>query len=280
MPRYKRSKPKTTSRASFSPVIYWTQEGARNANKFLKYGDRLERGRRLVLVMAAEMLVEEIQSKAPDIDGYEYANDLEVMILYSGDGEWTEGVTITHPGQSRELTDDESDTVLFISPAPRSPAYVSVLQKYGPWPAPLMPVKLEPGQARVVSRRVSPSEAAYFTRNIEGKKRRIEDDLRRSGLQDASITQDNQGSGTIVYSDLGFEVLRYEFGIHQKQIRHWEPALRSLQIRMRDLGKKFVDFVSTGNEGVFSVARHDKVSLRALSDIQRFQDLVVRKSGL
>lgn len=279
MTKFKRVKPATTATMGFAPVFYWTMDGARKANEFMKVSDREERGRELVALEAAQILRDAIQRNAPNIDGKDYAKDLEIVLVKDGEGKCTEGAAVVHPAETRSLDSEDHDTALYISPKSNSPEYVSVLKKYGPWPAALLPVKLGRNEARVIARRVTQSEIQKLTRRIMSKRGKIETDLARAGLSDVDLTQANQGLDTLVHRDLGFEVLRYEFGIQQKQIKHWQPGLKDVQKRMGELARKFGEYVSTGREGVFSPPSHDSVSSSDLGPIQKFQDAIVKASG-
>ena len=276
--KFRYSKPKTSTNG-MTPVAYWTQDGVKNVNEFMNFDDRMQRARELVSLEAAEIARDAIQLSAPRVDGEDYANDLKIVLVEGGEGEWTEGAAVVHHGKTRKLEGDDPDTALYISPKTNAPAFVGVLKKYGPWPASLLPVKLDSSDARVIARRVTSSEIQKLTRRIMSKQGQIEADLKRAGLNEADLTQDNQGIDTEVQDDLAFAVLRYEFGIQQKQIKHWNPGLKEVDRRMNRLAKKMVEYVSTGREGVFSPPKHDKVSPSDLDPIQNFQSAIVKASG-
>lgn len=280
--RYKRKKPRTTGRMSITPSAYWTEEGARNANEFQnEWDERIVRGRFLVCLEAAEIMRSKIRALAPEINGERYAQDLEVVVVEGA--EMDEAVAVVYPQQARTLEGEQEDenTALFVSSKKRSPPYVGVLARNSPWTPGLLPTSLSSREATVVSRRVSQGEIQRITSRIMRNRSSIERQLRTSGLRGAKITQDSESSnGTEVVDDLAYSVLRLEFGIKASAHPHWRPGLKEIESSLQSLGKKFITYVQTGKESVFSIPRHGSVTAADLDAIQDFQDTIARAAGL
>lgn len=278
--RFKRKKPKTTGHMGMTPVVYWTEEGARNANDFMnKWPDRVERGKELVLLEAAGIMRTKIQSFAPEIGGEKWADKLEVVLVKGSEME--HAVAVVYPQETRDLKpEEEDDTALFVKPSARSPDYVEVLENHSPWTADLLPVALSSKEATVVARRATQGEIQRIHTRILGKRSRIERELRNSGLRDSKITQDSSAAGTEVIDDLAFSVLRFEFGVAGPARPHWRPALKEIQSSIYDLGRKFIRYVQDGKESVFSVPEHGSVTAADLMAIQDFQSKIASAAGL
>ena len=58
--------------------------------------------------------------------------------------------------------------------------------------------------------------------------------------------------------DLGFEVLRMEFGHGQTMRSHWRPALSSLRQRLAEVQKSVVEYIKTGQKSVFNFRTEPK----------------------
>lgn len=278
MTTFRRNKPKTTTKGSVSPAVYWTMRGARVAREITeKYPKRAVRGRQLVLFHACHLMRETVQRLAPEINGDNWAQGLEIVTVPD-----SEIVALIHPDQSRKVAkgQGEANEILYVSPKSTSPPYVRVLRSYGPWPARLLPVSLTPRQARVISRTVSSSEVSKLERRIMAKRNRIEADLKRNSLPNVDLTQKDKGEGTEALGDLAFQSLRFEFGINEKLVKHWRPALKAVQRSMNDLAKRYVQYIETGKESVFTVPQHGTISESELGGIDPFANTIMKSAGV
>jgi len=78
-----RDEPK--SRKGWVPDIHWTRDGAAAANEFVaKWPKRAEDGKGLLLLHVGGMIINEIERRAPTIQGYRYADDLFLLQLPDG----------------------------------------------------------------------------------------------------------------------------------------------------------------------------------------------------
>ncbi len=273
MAQFRRNKPRTAAKVAIAPAIYWTMKGARVADEITKkWPKRVKRGRQLFLFHVCDVMRRTVQRLAPEINGDNWAQDLEIVMVKGGVDGYSEVAAVIHPGQSRDVGSghDDDKEILYISPTSSSPPYVRTLRSYGPWPARLLPVSLSSRQARVVSRTVSASEVNKFESRIMAKRSKIEGDLKRNGLDDVDLTQRDKGEGTEALSDLAFQILRFEFGVNEKLVQHWGPAMKAVNSSMKDLAKRYVRYIETGKESVFTVPRHGTISASELGEADAF----------
>jgi len=273
-------RPLLTSKAATLPAIFWSKAEARKMEKQIKaWPKRLPRGRELFVLHMANELKTLVQSTAPEVDGYDYAKELEVVLL-SGDPDWETVAAVIHPGKERTLNRGEKDTLLYVQPAKNASGYVWTLRKYGPWPSSLMPGSVSGRQGRVITRRATPREIRQVERNIRRNRSQIEQALRRGGLTDVDLTQRREKqSGRQVLSDLGHEVLRVEFGINTRQLSHWRPAVKQVVASVEKVAKKYVEYLETGKEGVFTADASGTIRPSEYEPARKFSDVITKASG-
>ena len=275
--RYKR--PVTTGMASMSPVIFMTKEAVAEANKFaLEMPARIERGMQLVLLEAAKIIVTGVQTRAPDVVGgvKDYASKLEVLLLSGVPAE--QAVAIIYKNKRRKLNIEleGKKTALLFVPNKKSPEWVSVLGRYQPWPSNMVPTMPSNKDARVIARQITEVESQDLRDRILVNRRRIESDLFEAGLRDAKIRTDTKPSDAVeVIDDISYAVLRAEYGFGGPAVPHWRPAMRDLKMGYEPLGVKFIQYLQTGNEGIFDVAAYKESAGSTLSSYdKRIQDKV------
>jgi hypothetical protein len=285
MPRAYRavaSRPKTTKKSSMRPTVYMTRRTARDVNEVLtKWPERVEEAKLLVTMQAARIVLDEIIEKAPKIGDYKYAKDLEIVEidgLSRSDGDV--GVAIVFSGKPREISEDDDETAIFVKRKRNSPAFVDVLSEFGPWPAKMLPLKIDEKDAQLIARRMRPDEKGKLEARIMKSRGKIEKRLSAAGLKDVKIQRGSgAATGTTVQDDIGFAVLRKEFGFEGKQDAHWRPAFRALKSKKRDLHDRFVKYVETGNEMVFDLGPEGSSPITAskFSKTTWFQDEIAKK---
>jgi len=276
-----RAMSKVGGAGSLTPQLTLPRKGADDLNEIrFEWRKRLKRGSELLTIEAMGIMVEAIQKLAPDDVGgvKDYAKGLKVAVVR---GQSDPVVLIFLEKVKRELTEsDNEDTVVYIKTTERSPKPARVLQSYQPWPAALLPFQPTGSGVTVVSRQVSRSEVARVSARILSKKASIEAELNRAGARGAKVERGNNAKGTEVQEDLAFSVLRREFGIADKSEPHWRPAIKAVQGQMRQLGKKLVEYVMTGDEGVFSLPSYVSVSASEVTTFEPFQTKIANASGL
>lgn len=258
-------KPKTvkynrgrTSTMSASPSLYNLRKTVDEWNRVIRYlPERVDRGRELFLLEMARILVERVRALAPEIrtNGVmqKYAEDLRIGILDGGQDE--DAVAIYFEGKwSRVSEGAKGNTVLYVQPHKGSPKWVEVLRKYGPWPASLLPVPLATGDARVISRNMRPDEAKAFASRLGKAADAIVKELLAAGAKDPKMEQTNYGVGVVTKEDIGYAVLRREFGFDGEQpVSHWRPAIKETMDAVPGVMEKFNQYMLTGRENVFSL---------------------------
>jgi hypothetical protein len=266
-----------------SPVVFMTKEAVNEANKFaIEMPARIERGMQLVLLEAAKIILTGVQSRAPDVVGgvKDYASKLEVMLLSGVPSE--QAVAIVYKNKTRKLNielEGRTTALLFV-PNEKSPKWVSVLGRYQPWPSYMVPTMPSKKDAKVIARQITQVESQDLRDRIMVNKRRIESDLFEAGLRDAQIKTDTKPSDAVsVVDDISYAVLRAEYGFGGPAVPHWRPAMRDLKTGYEPLGYKFIQYLQTGNEGIFDTAEYKESAGTSLSSYdKRIQDKVTGES--
>lgn len=271
-PKYKSRRPKLSS-ASPIPVMWLTEATAEKFNEIADvWPKRVERGRQLFLLEMAGFLRKEVQKKAPEIAGLDYAKSLKIAAVHGIKD--MDAVAVYFEEQKRKL-DFEADvnTLLFFSSKPGSPEWVSVLTQYGPWPVDLVPMVPQESQARIVARQGRADEIGRITTRILQAKAQIESDLRRAGADSAEIVSSRRTQGLEVHDDIGYTVLRKEFGYDGATESHWRPALKALLAHTPDVLKKYAEFIADGKEFRFDLPEdHNELTKDQLKKGAKFQE--------
>jgi hypothetical protein len=258
--KYKRPKLATMST---EPAIYNLPETVETYNRVIgKLPERIDRGRCLFLLMMTGFLRDRIKIHAPDvyINGEErkYAEDLRIALVNGTDKD-EDAMAIYFENERSVLTEDQvGRTALFVRAHATSPGWVDVLTRWGPWPAELMPVKLAPQHARVISRTARPDEIKALTARLTGKRRQILTELLEAGAEDPKMERSIGAAGTEVTQDVAHAVLRREFGMDGDTPRsHWRPAFHEVLGAMPDAMRRFNQYLLTGRESAFSLPTLD-----------------------
>lgn len=245
------------SRVGTVPVMRPTSETVRTMKDMQKWPDRMDRAMLLFMLDVSNYLRKILVDLAPDVqvEGKEknYAEDLRIAILEQGEGHAS--IALYFEGSQSVLTEEKLDqTVLYFRSTPMSPDWVQVLTRYGPWPADMVPVQVKRGEAKVISRRARPDEMVFLADRILMNEREIVHLLRQMGASNVSIEPSGKAAGTVVHDDIGYNVLRREFGWDgQKQVAHWRPAFKKTNDYIKKSMRKMVKYVMTGREDVFNL---------------------------
>lgn len=259
------------------PAIFLTKESVKLANELDKeIPQRVERGMQLFLLAAAKILREAVVAKAPTIPsvGY-YAEDLEVVMVEGVPS--TEAVALLYKSKPRKLNIelDGRKTALLFVPRERSPKWVSVLGRYQPWPSYMVPTMPTAADAQVIARQITAREDQDLRDRIMTNRRKIEFELDDAGLRNNKVKTTTTPSDSVdVVDDIGYSVLRAEFGYGGPPTPHWRPAMSLLASRYKELKEAYVKFVLTGNENVFDLPSYKVV---ASGEVARYDDAVQDK---
>lgn len=239
------------------PMLYPLRDTVKNMNVLAQVPDRLDRGRELFLLALAEMFRREIQNRAPEIDiggdEVDYSKELRIAIV---DGtEDTEAVAVYFECAKTTLTEQRmGNTALFFKSKTGSPQWVSVLSRFNPWPASMVPLKVKEEDAKIIARKIRPDEAQALGRRLYARRKEIETLLVRSGASNPKVVQNDLALGVVIREDVGYNVLRKEFGFDgEKQESHWRPVLRAIKDMMPFLIQRFERYLLTGRENVFEL---------------------------
>lgn len=241
------------------PSVRLSEDSVRQLKDMEKWPHRIEKARSLFLLDVANFFKETLISIAPDvkIDGEDrnYAKDLRIAVLNHDRKSTT--IALYLDGSQSVLTEKDLDTtVLYFRPTMNSPDWVQVLMMYGPWPANMVPVKLKRGDAKVIARRARGDEISIFAGRIDMDREEILNAFRNAGATDVKIEASKYAEGSYVHDDIGFNVLRREFGWDgQRQVAHWRPAFKKTDQYIKKSMNKMVKYVITGNESVFDLPK-------------------------
>ncbi len=278
MKRVKYKRPKLAT-MSTEPAFYNLPETVEHYNNVVaKLPERVERGRYLFLLMMAGFLRDRIKLHAPDVyingESKKYAEDLRIALIQGTDDDM-DAVAIYFENQTSVLTEDQvGRTALYVRAHPMSPGWVSVLTRWGPWPAELLPVKLTSRDAKVISRNARPDEIKALTARLSGKRKEILQMLIKAGADNPKMEKSMGSVGTEVRQDIAHAVLRREFGVDGEVPKaHWRPAFRELVAAMPDAVARFNKYILTGRESAFLLPDvDDSISINQLRGGVPFMD--------
>ena len=240
---------------------------------------RTERGRQLFLLALAKIVRENIQRGAPEIQSgdkqVDYARDLRIAIVDgAGDGE---AVAIYFESKKNEITKETIDeNVLFFKPLMGSPKFVGVLERFGPWPAKMVPFTVGKHQAVIISRRARTDEINSLADRIYDARSEIQAAFRATGMANVDIKESNAAIGVEAVEDIGFNILRKEFGYDgEQQASHWRPALKKIEEDKILLMKKYLEYLKTGRESIFDLPKEVKnITTDKLREGARFMSVL------
>ena len=236
------------TRSSLHMNITPTRRSQRNLEKISKkFPERIPEGMKLATLEMAYILRAYVRARAPQIEGVDYAKDLEVVSVTGGNI----GAAVIYTNEKGTLDSAADDKIVYIGTRGNSaPEWVFALKKYQPWPANMIPAEL-PDSVRLVTRTVGKGEVSRLKDRILSNSSRIERDVRNANGPPIRIG-DSVQSDAETYEDLGFLVLRTEFGYGRPGVSHWRPAVVEALKQINDVAKKFEKYIMTGNPGVFT----------------------------
>lgn len=250
-------RPQSVAEYAAVPDIFITQESVKAVNKWAAaVQERYEGGKRMFLLASAKILLTAIKGKAPTIAGVgKYADSLEVVVVDGLRAE--EAVAIIYKyKQRRRIKKDMNGRrmALLIKPREGAPKWVSVLARYQPWPAYMVPVVPDSKDAQVIARQVTETEEQDLRDRLLTNRRKIEFELRDNGCDKPVRTDTKFNDAIEVVDDVAFEVLRSEFGYGAgKQVSHWRPAMADYSQELYRLQNAFVQYIMTGRRSGFDM---------------------------
>lgn len=275
--KYRYKRPKTTQRASTVPVVFMQRDAIQLMNDLQTViPERVNMARELFLLELAWKLRSRLLKLAPDVPvggmEYDYAQDLRIAIV---DGVADEdAVAIYFDGRTAKLPPQRvGSTALFFRARSTSPDWVGSLMRWGPWPAAWVPMKVTGAQAAVVARAARPNEIKALEERLYRYRTEVERDFADNGAPRVHIGPSDYAAGMEVQEDIGFNVLRTEFGYDgRKQVAHWRPALKQLMGDVPEVLRKVQRYIESGHEGIFDLPpEHGEISERQLRKWGWFQ---------
>jgi hypothetical protein len=231
--------------------------------------------------LVAEPTLADIERMAPtDVPGYPRMLELRGMHVRGVDST----VAILAPGYSfasKLHQRDAEHTLLFVKAARRTDPKTGgrkvvsqaavVLANHSPWTMATLPFEPNRKIASVRAIRVTKIEVAKIEALRKKELPGVQQQLHRLGITRLRGSADKIERK--VTRDVGFEVLRREFGIHAKSQPHWRPALQAARTEHLDAAlKSLVRWFTVPSERRWKknlVVRQEHGSV--LGRIRRFQ---------
>jgi hypothetical protein len=254
--KYRYRKPKLST-SSPSPAIYGMREYIETMNLLSNaMPERMVKGRLYFLMFISERFKKRLEQNAPDIkmgsDEYPYAKDLRIAILKGA--EVAEAVAVYVDSQEVPLVDADGGKALYFLAKQGSPEWVQTMMVYGPWPDYMIPIKPAPNEATVITRDARPDELQALEERIMKARKEIEAELKSQGAPEPSFDRSDNASGVVVKEDIGYNILRKEFGLDgEAGVAHWRPAFKGIQQDNLEAMKLYLKYLQTGREGVWGL---------------------------
>lgn len=229
-------------------------------NMMKNYKHHIGESRIYFIIDVASYLIDKLKVLNPIVksDGKEwkYANDLKLAILDENENDVVLAVYL----ESRDLVIDEEiskNTVLYFKKLSKSPEWVNVLINHGPWPAFLLPIKVQKKHAQVIARTARKDEIASISARIFSRKDTIELELNASGAQGATIGDYGHVIGLSVSEDIGFNILRSEMGfLDSKSLGLWRQAFKDIHEYARECMIKVARYIVSGDKNIFNLPQN------------------------
>jgi len=234
--------------------------------------------------LVAEQALADVVSRAPgDVPGYPGMLHLRKVNVKGAD----QVIGILAPGYkfaSKLKQEDAAVTLLFVKAAKKVDMAsgerrlvdeaAGILAKHSPWTMDTLPY--EPNR-RVASIRAIRATAAEV-KKIEVERQKelpaVQKQLQKAGIKQFRAAKERFGRK--VTRDIGFEVLRREFGIQSKTSAHWRPAIKAARTEHVDAAlKKLVRWLTVPSEKRWQknlVIKQEQGSV--ISRVERFQKAV------
>lgn len=239
---------------------------------------RVEAVMRELPIDVARMVFGDLKVSSPSgIDGYP---DMLELRAYRKSG-YTSVTGIVAPKSAYRYSlrmQDVGDTVVHVVPRVvngQSDPGATALAKYNPWTMETLPYEPTAKQARLVSRKATKGEVARVVLGLKSNMNSILEELKAAGIPEPKRTHQVL-LGRKVERDIGFEVVRREFGIGDRHNAHWRPAIgRARKVYLDQLMKrKFVRWLAVPSEMRWKKPSVLKTDNRPLQFFDGFQKLV------
>lgn len=265
--KYKPSKYKSST-MSVTPMIGHTKQSANLSNQMQAAETQLNKAMEYVLLDAMTFLKRELHHSAPDIDGYKYADELEMMLMPTSSSVET---FLVYKNREVDVGSVDSGAFYFYGDTKKYP-YLAVLNKYQPLPSSYVTFEL-PKTISCTFRKITEQERASLEYRTNANLNRINRELVATGAP--FRIEYGQGGKGKTREDMGFNVLRSEYGYNAKQESHWRPAIKGLSVYMPKLGVKMQKYMLTGNKNVFDIDDYETASQTEIERYgEKFSDMI------
>lgn len=261
----------------FRPSMSFNQTLEMIENHFLEL--RAKAIMREVTHMAAEMMLEEVQSKIPT--GSQYTSYRDALHVVQSGAPSNPAFSVYAEATKAEQVQKDKD-ILYIKPAKKKGKIapeVAILMKYQPWTQDTLPFTVQPKQGKLVIRTVSAREVTAVAKARAADQPKWSRELAEVGVQPdpakAKVPENAKG-----LPDLAYTALRLEFGLGgTKAVAHWRPALQTVQQRVASVFKsgKFADALLNWDNDEWRSWKNlsaPLVSSSTVADFQGFEDKV------
>jgi hypothetical protein len=238
--------------------------------------NRIKDAMNFYLLDVANFLLNEIKKAGVSISingrNKKYADDLRIGILSENTD--NDHVAIYLDSSLAEINEEySSKTVLYFMAHAGSPKWVKILNRYGPWPSNMIPFKITLADAKIVSRLARRDELFDIQNRILSKSDEIERALLNAGSPIVNIGENLNAIGLKVYEDIGYNVLRREFGFDgYKKESHWRPAIKKTKKYADESMNKIGEYLQSGDKYIFDLPENvDNINLSVVKNIEYFE---------
>jgi hypothetical protein len=281
----KAKKQKTTKNASTLIQFVPTRETQQLIEDMRKvWPERIREARKYFLLDIANYMRNELILRKPTMriedKQWEYAKELIIGILEEAKD--FDSIAIYLKSEKEKITKmSMSRTLLYFSPKKNSPMWVSVLIKYGPWPAYLLPVKMKSKDVLAISRIARDDEIDVIDKEIMTKRMVIEQELEAAGCKVPVVGPSDNAVGLIANVDIGHQAARNEFGfLGKSQGAPWRTAFVETKKYASQCMKKIATYITNGDKNVFDLPSDiGKANKSVMKDGMGFYKEIVKVLG-
>ena len=193
----------------------------------MEWPDRSKALMRKVAHRSAESALVQIKEKIPKSDAWRsYRESLQLVEVKVDPSEGHAFMVRSNPDHRGVSNLDSRDTLLYVRGHRRLkeiPPGVRILEKYSPWTLKTLPFTPKKTEGKIITRKVGKRIADKVTKRRLRDKHKWRSELSREGIRPLPIRVEEVKATAV--PDLAFEAVRLEFGVGQKPVPHWRPAV-------------------------------------------------------
>jgi len=237
----------------------------------------------LPFLVAEQTLADVVRMAPGDVPGYPGMLQIRKVNVRGID----QAIGIIAPGYkfaSRLKQDDAAVTLLFVKAVMKTDLgsgkrrlvneAAGILAKHSPWTMNTLPYEPDRTAASIRALRATSAEVQKIEAERQKELPAVQKQLQKAGIKQFRAAKDRVGRK--VTRDIGFEVLRREFGIQSRASAHWRPAIRTARTEHVDTAlKNLLRWLTVPSEKRWQknlVIKQEQGSV--ISRVKRFQQAV------